>query len=78
MQLGTDLFVFNKLDRDGGIDEPTHTGRFLGWEPDIYLNWQITSDVTFAARYGVFFPDPSTVDTDQSRQFLFLNVTYSF
>jgi alginate export protein len=79
MQFGTDLFVFAKTNRQGGIDEPSDpTGRYLGWEPDIYMNWQITSDVTFAARYGVFFPDPSTLATDQSRQFLYLNVTYSF
>ncbi|HEX3357731.1 MAG TPA: hypothetical protein VHS31_12240 [Tepidisphaeraceae bacterium] len=78
VQFGTDIFLFNKLDRDAAIDEVSTTGRFLGWEPDVYMNWQITSDVTFAARYGIFFPDSSTLVTDQARQFLFVNVTYSF
>ncbi len=78
VQLGTDVFAFSKYNREGGIDEPSDTARFLGWEPDAYLNWQVTSDVIFAARYGVFFPDPSSLPTDKARQFLFLNVTYSF
>jgi len=78
IQLGTDLFLYNKLDRNGAIDEPSDTGRYLGWEPDVYLNWQVTSDVTFAARYGVFFPDSSTLRSSDPRQFLFLSVTYSF
>ena len=38
------------------IDEVTSDDRYLGWEPDVYINWQVTSDVTFAFRYGVFFP----------------------
>jgi hypothetical protein len=84
LQLGTDLFLYNKLNREGGLDEPTDTARFLGWEPDVYLNWQLTSDVTLAARYGVFFPDASAFPIASSpargdnRQFLFLSVTYSF
>jgi hypothetical protein len=84
MQLGTDLFLFAKLNRDGGIDEPSTDSRYLGWEPDVYLNWQVTSDVTFAARYGVFMPHADSFPADSPpgngvcRQFLFLNVTYSF
>jgi hypothetical protein len=79
MQLGTDFFVYAKMNRQGGIDEPSDPGaRYLGWEPDVYMNWQITSDVTLAARYGVFFPDSSALAADQARQFLFLSVTYSF
>ena len=32
------------------------THRYLGVEPDVYVNWQVTSDVTVALRYGVFVP----------------------
>jgi hypothetical protein len=79
MQFGTDIFLFNKLDRQAAIDEPSSDdARFLGWEPDVYMNWQITSDVTLAARYGIFFPDPSALTSDKARQFVFVNVTYSF
>jgi hypothetical protein len=78
MQLGADVFVFNKMLTDAPIDEPTFDHRYLGWEPDFYLNWQITSDVTFAARYGVFFPNSDAILKDDARQFVFLSVTYSF
>jgi hypothetical protein len=78
LQLGTDLFAYSKMNREGGSDEPSFTGRFMGWEPDVYLNWQVTSDVTLAARYGIFFPDSSTLQSSDPRQFVFVSVTYSF
>ena len=36
----------------------------------MFLNWQVTSDVTFAARYGIFFPNGDAFSKDQARQFL--------
>ena len=39
--------------------------RFLGWEPDVFLNWQITSDLTLAVRYGIFFPNDADLRTDE-------------
>ena len=78
MQIGADFFAFAKYDRDAPIDEPTGTERFLGWEPDVYLNWQVTSDVTLALRYGVFFPSERNFATDETRQFFFAGVTFAF
>jgi len=78
LQIGGDFLVFNKMSREGTIDEATHDGRFLGVEPDIFLNWQIASDVTLAARYGVFFPSSDTVVSGETRQFIFLGLTFAF
>ena len=42
------------------------------------MNWQLTSDVTLAARYGLFFPQGSAFPIDDVRQFLFVGVTFAF
>ena len=78
MQVGVDFFVFNKMVADGGIDETTFDGRFLGLEPDLYMNWQVTSDVSLILRYGVFFPNADVVEQDEVRQFFFGGVTVAF
>jgi hypothetical protein len=78
MQVGADFFVFGKTDRNAPIDEGTLEGRYLGVEPDIFLNWQITSDVTLALRYGVYFPNSDVVVSDQTRQFFFAGLTLAF
>jgi outer membrane murein-binding lipoprotein Lpp len=80
LQLGLDLLYFAKTERDAPIDEPTGTGRYLGFEPDVSVNWQITDDVTFALRYGVFFPGEAipSGDAHDVRQFLYSGVTYAF
>lgn len=79
LQVGTDLFVFAKLDGDAPIDEPSAAGEsYLGWEPDLFLNWQMTSDITFAVRYGIFFPNEDAFGNDEIRQYLFMSVSYAF
>jgi hypothetical protein len=78
MQIGTDLFVYMKYDNDAPIDEPTGDDRYLGWEPDVYLNWQLTSDLTLALRYGVFFPNDRNIPNDDVRQFFFAGLTFAF
>jgi hypothetical protein len=75
MQVGADVFLYGKMDRAGGFDERTTNNRFLGWEPDFYMNWQISSDVTVAVRYGIFFPSTAVV-SDHYRQFVYVGVTY--
>jgi hypothetical protein len=79
LQAGTDLFLYHKLDGDAPIDEPT-TGdsRFLGWEPDFYLNWQATSDLTIVFRYGVFFPNSDAFTDDSARHYIYAGMTYAF
>lgn len=81
-QIGTDLLVFAKFEKDAPIDEPTKEDeRYLGFEPDLYINWQITSDITLALRYGVFFPGSAIDDgdaDDHPRHFFFTGVTFAF
>jgi hypothetical protein len=79
MQLGVDAFVFAKTRQASPLNEPTlDDHRYLGWEPDLFMNWQITNDVTIAVRYGIFFPGNAIVNDDQNRQFFFAGVTYAF
>lgn len=79
LQIGVDNFIYFKTDKNGPIDEPTTADSYLGWEPDIYLNWQITSDVTLAVRYGVFFPGTAIdSDDDSIRQFIYAGLTFAF
>lgn len=78
MQLGTDLFVFLKTDVNAPIEEPTLPRRYLGWEPDVYMNWRITSDVTLALRYGLFVPGHAIQTNHAARQFFFAGVTFAF
>ncbi len=78
LQVGVNFFVFNKLNRNAPIDETTNTKTFLGWESDLYMNWQLTSDLSWAVRYGVFLPgDAIAVDHD-ARHFVFSGVTIAF
>jgi hypothetical protein len=81
LQLGMDLFAYGRLSTSAPIDEPLQVDadqRFLGWEPDFYMNWQITSDVTLAVRYGVFFPDSGAFPNSDARQFFSTSVTFAF
>lgn len=80
LQAGVDFFAFGKLLQDAPIDEPTSRGeRYLGVEPDVYVNWQIASDLTLALRYGAFFPNKDSFGSDaQVRQFFFGGLTLAF
>jgi hypothetical protein len=78
-QIGTDLYVFAKEDSSAPIDQPTTPGqKFLGWEPDLYINWEITSDITFTARYGAFFGNAAAFAAPRARQFLYTGATFAF
>jgi hypothetical protein len=79
LQVGVDLFILGKTQSDAPIDEQTADHRFLGVEPDIFVNWQITSDLTLALRYGAFFPsDRAFGANDDVRQFFFAGLTFAF
>ncbi len=77
LQVGLDMFAFGKWSDRAPIDEPSLHKGFLGVEPDLFLNWQIKSDVTFALRYGMFFPSVALRSHD-SRQFLYGGLTFAF
>jgi len=78
LQTGFDFFIYGKTDRNAPINEQTFDQRYLGVEPDLFINWQITSDITLAARYGVFFPSSKAFPLDDARQFLLLTATFAF
>ncbi len=78
MQVGFDFFLYNKLQRNRAFDERTTNQHYLGVEPDVYLNWQITSDVTLAVRYGVYFPSNAIISSGATRQFVYTGVTFAF
>lgn len=77
LQFGADVFIFGKMDREAPIDEITGDQRYLGWEPDFFLNWQILDDVTLALRYGLFFPSDAFPE-DGTRQSFFVGLSYAF
>ncbi len=78
LQLGVNLFMFNKFNRNGGIDEATTDGTILGWESDLFANWQATSDVTVSLRYGVFIPGDAIAGEQDERHFFFSGLTFAF
>jgi hypothetical protein len=78
LQVGADVLVFNKYLEDAPIDEPTNNNRFLGVEADLYVTWQVASDVTLSVRYGGFIPGPSIEGDSSLRNFFFAGVTYAF
>lgn len=77
-QVGGNLLLYNKLDADAPINEATSNHHYLGTGAEVFLNWQITSDVTIAARYGVFFPGEAIETDHDERHFFFTGVTYAF
>ena len=78
MQVGVDLFVFGKLDSDAPINETTSDDRYLGFEADFFINWQVVSDVSIAMRYGVFFPGKAITTDNDPRHFFFTGITFAF
>ncbi|HVT88928.1 MAG TPA: alginate export family protein [Tepidisphaeraceae bacterium] len=79
MQVGMDVFLYSKFLGDAPVDEATAAGRsYLGWEPDFFVNWQVTSDITLALRYGVFFPSSRAFEDSDPRQFFSTSVTFAF
>ena len=77
-EIGGDVFIYDKDWKDAPIDEPTKDGRLLGYEPDVYLNWQITSDLTLAMRYGIFQPSTKILSSQKARQLFYTGVTLAF
>lgn len=82
LEVGVDVFVYNKLRSAAPIDQETTDQRYLGFEPDLFLNWPITSDVSLALRYGIFFPGRALTEVDGAddspRHFFYTGVTFAF
>lgn len=78
LQVGIDLFMFNKLDSDAPIDEGTSDDSYLGVEADVFVAWRITSDVALNVRYGIFVPGEAISVDHDTRHFFYTGVSYSF
>lgn len=78
LQVGADVFFYSKLEADAPTDQPTTNDYYLGTEGDLFANWQITSDLSFTTRYGVFFPAEAIVGDRDPRHFVFAGVNLAF
>ncbi len=78
MQVGTNLFFYNKLNKNGPIAESSTNRTFLGFESDMFVNWQLTSDLSWAARYGIFFGGDALTTNSNPRNFFFTSLTLAF
>ena len=78
LQVGGDLFGFFKTEDDGPLNEPTDGEAYLGMETDFFVNWQVTSDLVLAARYGVFFPGEAIEADNDARHFFYVGATIAF
>jgi len=79
MELGTDWFLYCKNRADGAVSDFTadRQSNYLGWEMDYFINWRITSDLSWTTRFGTFFPGKAFSD-QTTRTFLLTGVTWSF
>ena len=77
LQLGLDMFLFEKFAVSAPLDEPSNRSGYAGVEPDLFMNWKIKSDITLAMRYGVFFPG-SAIANNNTRQFFYTGLTLAF
>ena len=78
LQVGTNLFLFGKTQSDAPIDEQTNDDSYLGAEVDVFLNWQITSDLSLPVRYGVFFPGSAIAADKDERHFFYAALVLAF
>lgn len=79
LEFGTNWFLYNKHHAAGAVSDPTANRRsgYLGWEMDYYANWDVTSDFSATARYGIFFPGKAFEDRT-TRTYLLLGFTWNF
>lgn len=76
-QIAADLFIFNKFNRLGPVDEPSDSTMYLGTEFDLSANYRVTSDLAIGLRWGIFFPG-SALEDDKARNFVLATLTLSF
>ena len=79
LELGTNWFLYYKHHASGAVSDPTANiqSGYLGWEMDYFANWQVTSDLSATARYGVFFPGKA-FDDRTTRTYLLMGFTWNF
>ncbi|HAI13716.1 MAG TPA: hypothetical protein DCM28_18565 [Phycisphaerales bacterium] len=78
LQVGTNVYLYGKLNKNGPINEVTDDHTFLGVETDFYANWRITNDLAMALRYGVFFGGDALTNNSHPRNLFFTSFTLAF
>lgn len=78
LQVGTNVYLYNKLNKNAPIEETSEDHTFLGVETDFFANWQVTHDLSVAARYGIFFGGNALSDNAHPRNFFFTSFTLAF
>lgn len=79
LEIGTNWLLYCKHHSRAAISDPTadqFNGQ-VGWEMDYFLNWRLSSDLSWTVRWGTFFPGSAYSDRD-CRHFIFSGVTWSF
>jgi len=79
LELGTDWFLYAKNRSRAAVSDYTADERsgYAGWEMDYFANWRVTSDLSWTARLGTFFPGAAFSD-QTTRTFFLVGMTYSF
>lgn len=79
MELGTNWFLYHKHHSRGAISDTTADmfEGYIGWEMDWFINWRLSADLSWTARWGLFFPGSAYSDRDE-RSFFFTGLTWSF
>lgn len=79
LELGTDWYLYHKNHRAAAVSDFTadRGSGYLGWEMDYFANWDITPDLAWTARYGVFFPGKAFSD-QTTRTFFLVGMTWRF
>ncbi len=79
IEVGTNFFLYHKNSTPAAISDFTayRAAGFVGWEMDYFLDWRLSSDVSWTIRWGTFFPGDAFADRDE-RHFLFTGLTWSF
>ena len=79
LELGTDWYLYHKHHRGAAVSDFTadRGSGYLGWEMDYFANWDITPDLAWTVRYGVFFPGRAFSD-QTTRTFFLVGMTWQF
>jgi len=79
LEIGTNWFLYHKNQSRGAISDPlaNEFEGYVGWEMDYFINWRLSSDLSWTLRWGEFFPGAAYMDQSW-RHFLFTGITWSF
>lgn len=81
MEVGTKFFCYHKADEAGPVSDTTapNDSRFLGSASDVFIDWRLTSDLSWTVRCGAFFPGSAYDGGDKTcRQFVYSGLVLSF